>query len=168
VYKLAKSTHIHRWQPDYDYRLFIPPLFATNTHVCVFGLALIPCLQLISHDFIHVYSQEKLFNAFECKQASDESTQTPPKTHTQMTTTKGRNTFLFYSACLSPNWLSLICICLNDLLFIYLTIFDLFIRFLRFGKLKSVGNGGSSLEMLIPQQEHYFHIYHPRHFSLEH
>lgn len=75
---------VHVRQADYDYRLFIPLLFATKTHVArgrVFGLVLIPCLQLISHDFIHVYSQEKLFNAFKCKQASDESTQTPPNTH---------------------------------------------------------------------------------------
>jgi len=101
VYNLAKSTHIHRWQPDYDYRLFIPPLFATNTHVCVFGLALIPCLQLISHDFIHVYSQEKLFNAFECKQASDESTQTPPKTHTLRWQQRKDATFSFFYSLLA-------------------------------------------------------------------
>lgn len=98
---------VHVRQADYDYRLFIPLLFATKTHVArgrVFGLVLIPCLQLISHDFIHVYSQEKLFNAFKCKQASDESTQTPPNTHryvyvyirTRMTTIKGRNIFPFF------------------------------------------------------------------------
>lgn len=98
---------VHVRQADYDYRLFIPSLFATKTHVArvrVFELVLIPCLQLISHDFIHVYSQEKLFNAFKCKQASDESTQTPPNTHryvyvyirTRMTTIKGRNIFPFF------------------------------------------------------------------------
>lgn len=105
---------VHVRQADYDYRLFIPSLFATKTHVArvrVFELVLIPCLQLISHDFIHVYSQEKLFNAFKFKQASDESTQTPPNTHryvyvyirTRMTTIKGRNIFpFFYSVFLSP------------------------------------------------------------------
>lgn len=36
--------------------------------VCVLAIVLIPCLQLISHDFIHVYSKKKLFNAFKCKQ----------------------------------------------------------------------------------------------------
>lgn len=89
----------------------------TCAGVRVFGLVLIPCLQLISHDFIHVYSQEKLFNAFECKQPSDESSQihaytrTTAHIHTRtpaqpMTVTKGRsdvaNISFFHSVFLAP------------------------------------------------------------------
>lgn len=50
----------------------VPPHTHTRIHSCVCvrvrATVLIPCLQLISHDFIHVYSKKKLFNAFKCKQ----------------------------------------------------------------------------------------------------
>lgn len=66
---------------DYDYlslecNIYLQMSLLTHTHthlqlcvcVCVRATVLIPCLQLISHDFIHVYSKKKLFNAFKCKQ----------------------------------------------------------------------------------------------------
>lgn len=54
--------------------------------VCVLAIVLIPCLQLISHDFIHVYSKKKLFNAFKCKQNAHSHSLTLPLTLTQSAT----------------------------------------------------------------------------------
>lgn len=52
--------------------------------VCVPAIVLMPCLQLISHDFIHIYSKQnkkKLFNAFKCKQSAHSHSDTHTHSH---------------------------------------------------------------------------------------
>lgn len=90
-----RQSKQHAAKADYDYLSSIQHLLTDvppHTHtcvcvsVCVLAIVLIPCLQLISHDFIHVYSKKKLFNAFKCKQSAHTLTHTLPLTLTQSAT----------------------------------------------------------------------------------
>lgn len=160
----------------------VPPHTHTHTHlcvcVCVLAIVLIPCLQLISHDFIHVYSKKKLFNAFKCKQNAHSHshsltltlTLTLPLTLTQSATFTYlctvthpyiySRTQLIHSVALGCLFISfphsliphsifpscLACfffflplhICLNDLIFIFPMLADLFVLVMDMRLLKSL------------------------------
>lgn len=151
----------------------VPPHTHTHTHlcvcVCVLAIVLIPCLQLISHDFIHVYSKKKLFNAFKCKQNAHSHSHSLTLTFTLPLTLTQSATFtylctvthpyiysrtqLIHSVALGCLFISFphssfhlaifffflpLHICLNDLIFIFPMLADLFVLVMDMRLLKSL------------------------------
>lgn len=185
-----RQSKQHAAKADYDYLSSIQHLLTDvppHTHtriyrwvcvcvsVCVLAIVLIPCLQLISHDFIHVYSKKKLFNAFKCKQSAHTLTLTHTHCHTHTHSEcyihvsvrsytlihlfsnsahsfrRSRLPFHFFPCFfIFPYRLDFfflpLHICLNDLIYIFPMLADLFVLVMDMRLLKSLpplgGDGG--------------------------